>query len=113
VFVPHPLTTDRELDAAIARSFERPIVIFKHSVTCGTSAYAHEEILDLLGGPLPVDVYLVNVHSHRATSNAVASRFGLRHESPQVLLIRDGALVWHASHHRVTSDEIAAALERS
>jgi bacillithiol system protein YtxJ len=88
-------------------------VIFKHSTTCGTSAYAHEEILDWLAdGPLAVDVYLVDVHSHRATSKAVASRFALRHESPQVLLIRDGVLAWHASHHRVTSDEIAAALER-
>jgi len=88
-------------------------VIFKHSATCGTSAYAHEEILDLLAeGPLEADVYLINVHSHRATSNAVASRFALRHESPQVLVIRDGVLAWHASHHRVTSDEIAAALDR-
>ena len=112
--VPHPLTTEGELSAAIERSFATAVVIFTHSETCGTSAYAREEVLDLLAeADFAAEVYLVSVHRSRAISNTIAKRFGLRHESPQVLLIRDGALVWHASHHRVSSNEITAALERT
>ena len=62
---------------------------------------------------LPAGVYVVSVQRNRAISNALSTRFNLRHESPQVLLIRGGALTWHASHHRVTSDELTAALQRT
>jgi bacillithiol system protein YtxJ len=91
----------------------RPVLIYKHSLTCGTSAMALEEVRDLLAGP-PIDasVGLVLVQSARAVSDAVAARFGVRHESPQILLVQDGRVVWHASHYRVTSEAITAALQR-
>jgi bacillithiol system protein YtxJ len=50
---------------------------------------------------------MVTVQTHRAVSNAAAQQLGVRHETPQALLIRDGRVVWSASHFRVT----AAALE--
>jgi bacillithiol system protein YtxJ len=100
-----------ELDAVLAHSATRPTLIFKHSPTCGTSAQAHEEIESLLDeGPVPADVYLISVRASRAVSNAVAERFNLRHESPQVLLVREGAMVWNASHFRVTAASLRAAL---
>ncbi len=107
-----PLTTIDELDAALAASSTRPIVIFKHSATCGTSALAAEEIDDLLAhGALPADIYLVRIQGARAVSNEIERRLRVRHESPQVLLIRDGQVMWSATHYRVTAAAILAALE--
>lgn len=100
-----------ELDAVLSHASTRPTLLFKHSPTCGTSAQAHEEIESLLDeGSLPADVYLISVRASRAVSNAVAERFKLRHESPQVLLVREGTMVWNASHFRVTAAGIRAAL---
>lgn len=109
-----PLITEADLDAAIERSSTTAVVIFKHSETCGTSAYAREELQALLEeSSLAAQVYVVSVQRNRAISNALSTRFNLRHESPQVLLIRGGALTWHASHHRINSDELTAALRRT
>jgi bacillithiol system protein YtxJ len=107
------LTSAADLEVAVAGSFVRPALFFKHSLTCGTSAWALEELEALLDGPpLSVDVCVVHVQTSRALSNAIAERFGVRHESPQALLVRDGQIIWHASHHRLTRSELAAAIER-
>lgn len=104
------LSSLEELDAALART-ARPIVIFKHSPTCGTSAQAHEEIEELAARQgLDADVYVVSVVESRPVSNAIAARFGIRHESPQVLVVRDGHVRWHASHFKVTAARIVDAL---
>ena len=108
------LTTVAELDAALSGSTSRPILIFKHSATCGTSAFAHEEIdeIDLLieEEGLPVDLFVVGVQSARAVSDAIETRLRVRHESPQVLLISNGQVIWRASHFRVTAKAMAEAL---
>ena len=105
------LKTVEDLDHLLATSSTEPGVIYKHSLTCGTSAMAFEEIRDLLAGP-PIGARLgmVMVQPARAVSTLIASRLGLRHESPQVLLVRDGRVVWHASHYRVTAQAIADAV---
>ncbi len=107
-----PLFTIDELDAALAASAVRPVLIFKHSATCGTSAMAAEEIGDLIAGaPLDADIYLLRIQAARAVSDEVSRRLRVRHESPQVLLIQDGHVVWSASHFRVTAAAVLAALE--
>jgi len=107
----HPLTSMETLDAIVARSASEPVAIFKHSHTCGTSAMAEEEVLAFLdSNACAVPVWCVDVGAHRPVSQAVAARFGVRHESPQILIIRDGSVVWSASHFRVTADAIAGKL---
>jgi bacillithiol system protein YtxJ len=107
------LTTPDDLDTAVAGSTIRPLLLFKHSLTCGTSAYAHEEVDDLMAHDAPpVDACVVHVQTGRALSNAIAERFGIRHASPQVLLIANGHVVWHASHHGIRRREMTAAVER-
>jgi bacillithiol system protein YtxJ len=101
------------LDTAIDRSATHPIVIFKHSPTCGTSARASEELQDWLARTqAPVTVYLVRVREPREVSNAIATRFGIRHESPQLLVIDRSQLRWHGSHFHVNARELTMALER-
>lgn len=109
-----PLRDVAALDAALARTTSGPILLFKHSPTCGISAQAHAEIGEWLerqpNGVPPV--YLISVREHRLVSNAVAERFGIRHESPQVLLVDATGVRWHASHFRVVPADIQAALRR-
>ncbi len=100
-----------EVDPVLARSSSRPILIFKHSSTCGVSAEAYGEIEALLAGPpLSTDVYLVDVRAARPVSNAIAARLEIRHESPQVLLVDRGRVRWSASHFRVTARALRAEL---
>ena len=106
-----PLTDIDQIDAAVARSLVEPVLIFKHSRTCGTSAEAHAEVSALLAGTLDAPVYLVDVRSARQASNAISQRFGIRHESPQVLLLEGGRVRWSASHYHVNEREILQALQ--
>lgn len=105
------LTSESALDAALRASQHRPVLLFKHSATCGISAQAHESLSEWLAAESdPPSVYLIDVRAHRPLSMAVAERFGIRHESPQVLLVDRGAVAWHGSHFHVTAREVATAV---
>jgi bacillithiol system protein YtxJ len=56
--------------------------------------------------------FLLSVRASRAVSTEVATRFGIRHESPQALVLSGGKVVWHGSHYRATPTAIVAALEK-
>lgn len=101
-----------DVDTLLAESSVRPVLLLKHSYTCGTSAQALDELHAHLDEHEAGRVLfaLVTVQTHRPVSAAIASRLGIRHETPQALLIRNGIAVWHASHFRVTADSIAAAI---
>ncbi len=108
-----PLRSLHDLDAALVRGESEPIVIFKHSPTCGVSAQASEEIAGMLeSATFPLPLYVVSVRAQREVSDAITKRFGIRHESPQVLLVHRGTVLWHASHFRVSAAEIQSAVER-
>ncbi len=107
------LSNIAELERALAQSSQRPAVIFKHSPTCGTSAQAFESVSDWLKGEVPdADFYVVPVQTSRALSTQLATQFGIRHESPQVMVIDRGQVVWHGSHFRAAASSIAAALDK-
>jgi len=109
------LGTIRDLDhleALIAGSFDRPVLIFKHSRSCGTSHVAQEELLaHTAASALDATYVQLTVQDQRDLSDAVARHFSLRHETPQALVIRDGTMTWSGSHFRVTASAIAAAIE--
>lgn len=91
----------------IQASKENPQLIYKHSHRCsvcfvakGTLEQASEEILQ------HADMHFVNVVNSREASNAIASKFDLRHESPQALLVDDGEVVWHASHGSINAEAL-------
>jgi bacillithiol system protein YtxJ len=105
------LVSDAALESALEASQRRPVLLFKHSATCGISAQAHEALSDWLSRePDPLPVYVIDVRAHRPLSMAVAERFGIRHESPQVLLVDHGRVAWHGSHFHVNAREILGAL---
>jgi bacillithiol system protein YtxJ len=110
----HELRALDDLDAAIAAAGSRPLLIFKHSLTCGTSAFAFEELERLAATPgLDADLLVVAVQQSRALSNAIAERWRIRHESPQALILVKGEIRWHASHYKLTREVMAEALTRA
>ena len=107
------LETLEDLASAIAASYDRPTVIFKHSASCGLSAQAFHSIGELLDQKPPdANWFLLPVRTSRSVSAAVATQYGIRHESPQALVLVDGKVAWHGSHFRATAASIAAALDR-
>ena len=105
-----------QLDHLLSESHTRPLLLFKHSFSCGVSAEALDELIDHLNADIvaagvPDPRYaIVTVQTHRDVSNAVSSKLGIRHETPQALLIRDGRVIWSASHFRVTAEAMKKAL---
>ncbi len=93
------------LDALFEESHRRPVVLFKHSNTCGISADIIEQV-----GDVDADVNVIVVQLHRSISNAVEERTGHRHQSPQVFVIKDGKAVYHATHYGITANGIEAGL---
>jgi len=55
-----------------------------------------------------IPVYLVDVIAQRPLSREIAARLGIRHESPQVIVLRNGAVAWHGSHSDVSAEALAA-----
>jgi bacillithiol system protein YtxJ len=91
------------LDALLERAQRQPVWVFKHSLTCGTSSVAWAEFRRF-AAEQPADgaVYaVIEVQNARAVSQALAERTGVRHQSPQVLLLRDGRVAWQASHFQI------------
>ncbi len=109
---PTPLHDVQSLDAAIAESCNRPVVLFKHSRHCGVSCEALDELqIHLDGTDGGVSYKMITVQTHRPVSDAAAQRLGLRHETPQVMLLRDGKVVWNASHFRITARQLDQILK--
>ncbi len=107
-----PLSHVEELEAAIAESRERPVLLFKHSRTCGISCEALDELLAHVEAAQASAAYkLITVQSHRHVSNEAATRLGVRHATPQAILLRNGRPVWNASHFRITKDQLDDALQ--
>jgi bacillithiol system protein YtxJ len=90
------------------RSKQRPIVIFKHSLTCPISAAAYDQMTRFDG-----DVALIEVQRARQLSNEIEKRLGVAHESPQVLILSKGQVVWNASHFKITADAVADAVKEA
>ena len=102
-----------QADELISAADPRPLVIFKHSRSCGTSAQAFDELLEHLdASDSDVRYAIVTVQTHRDVSSAVSRMLGVRHETPQALIVQDGQVVWSASHFRVTAEAVNAAIKR-
>ncbi|MFB3787198.1 MAG: bacillithiol system redox-active protein YtxJ [bacterium] len=98
----------QDLEECLRRSREQTVFILKHNRTCPVSARAKQEV-DAFLRRRPATVYLVVVQTERPASNAIAERLRVKHESPQVLCLRDGAVQAVFHHHQIT----AAALEKA
>ncbi len=104
------LTEIKQLDAIVAESFSTPAVIFKHSTRCGISRMAlrgFEVDFDPEDGIKP---YYLDLLHHRELSNAVAEQFRVWHQSPQILLIKNGICIFDTSHGDIDATRLANKL---
>lgn len=95
------------LEHLLTDSTTKPVIVFKHSNACSISARAYREMEKVEG------VNILEVQSARDVSRELANRTGVRHETPQVIILRDGKAVWNASHFDVTAADVKKALESS
>jgi bacillithiol system protein YtxJ len=103
-----PLADADALDELFKLSHSKPVVLFKHSTTCPISSAAYQEMSQYEG-----DISLLVVQKARELSRAVETRTGVRHESPQAIVLRNGTPVWNASHWRVRAEEVARAVREN
>ena len=104
------ISSELQLQAAIDESFEKPVVLFKHSVSCGISAgvkYSLEKDWDFRKDE--ISFYYLDLLSFRQISNKIADDFRVTHQSPQIILLKKGKAVYDTSHHGIS----VAALRNS
>ena len=85
-------------------------VVYKHSTSCPVSAIVIDEVLQFAEKHPSWPVHVVQVIEHRDLSDTVADRLGVRHESPQALVLRDGRCIWHTSHGGITAHQLGQHL---
>jgi len=107
------ITTESEWNDLLQRSAERGQLIIKHSTTCPVSANALREFDEYIAGQpnQDVDYTLVKVIESRPVSNQIAEDLGVKHESPQVIFVKNKEKYWTTSHWSVTKEHITAVLD--
>lgn len=101
-----PLTNAEQLTGLIERSNTVPQVIFKHSTRCGISSMVLSR-LERSQPPASADFYFLDLIRYRDISNRIAEQFDIYHESPQILLIKNGRCMYDESHMGISMDELA------
>jgi bacillithiol system protein YtxJ len=104
----NPVSDDAALEELFARSHEEPVLLFKHSNACPISARAYSQMT-----AVKTPVAIVVVQKSRDLSREVEQRTGVRHETPQALVIRNGRAVWNASHFDITADTVERAVREN
>lgn len=89
------------LESLFKDSDEKPVLLFKHSTSCPISAHAYAEMQNVTG-----DVNLIVVQTARKISDEIAARTGIRHETPQAIILKKGKPVYHAAHYDITADDV-------
>jgi bacillithiol system protein YtxJ len=99
------ITDTKAFEEWADRSKERLVVIFKHSLTCPISASAYDQMAQFDG-----EVALIEVQRAPELSREIENSLGVEHESPQVIILRKGRVVWNASHFGITADAVTKAM---
>ena len=87
-------------------------LIYKHSPACYSSTRAYREVQAFLVDTPDVPVFMVDVIYDRPLSREIEATLGIRHESPQAILLRFGEPVWHTSHFRITAEALSREADR-
>ncbi|MFV8370082.1 bacillithiol system redox-active protein YtxJ [Flavobacterium sp. LB2R40] len=101
------LTDLGQLNEIIAISNEKPVAIFKHSTRCSVSRMALKQFENEFNSSDKVTPYFLDLIAYRAISNAIADQFGVTHQSPQLILIKDGKAIYNVSHSDIDAEELS------
>ena len=105
--------TTADFSSLLAASQDKPVFLFKHSTRCPISASRWRVLQEYAGRESRADFWKLLVVEDRPVSTYVADQTGVRHQSPQAILLYQGKPVWDESHYRITAEDMEAALERA
>jgi bacillithiol system protein YtxJ len=105
----HSLSNEADWAEARSRSEEQPVLLFKHSAACSVSGRADEEMRQLAEDE-DVPTYKLVVQESRALSDEIANTLGVRHETPQAILLHGREPVFNTSHFDVTAEALRKAV---
>jgi len=101
------ITTIEMLDEISQGSYERPAAILKHSTSCGISRMVLRQFeKDYNLEPDKVDLYFLDLLRYREISNKIASKFNVPHESPQLIVLKEGRAIYDASHGAIAVESL-------
>ena len=105
------LETLEQLDSILNASQEKPVAIFKHSISCGISSMVKSQLEESWNiNPEELDFYYLDLITNRPVSNKIAEQLDVVHQSPQVILVKKGKAVYHSSHHSISVEALQDAL---
>lgn len=101
------LTSISQLEDLLANAGEQTYVFFKHSTRCGISRMVWNQVR-FLGNEKPEDVslYYLDLITYRDVSNAIATRLGVFHQSPQLIVLQNNEVVYEASHSGIENEMV-------
>ena len=102
------LTDLRQLNEISTLSNEKAVAIFKHSTRCSISRMALKQFENEFDSRDKVTPYFLDLIAHRNISNEIAHHFGVTHQSPQLILIKDGKAIYNVSHSDIDAGELKA-----
>lgn len=103
-----PLNSINQLDDIKVKSSIKTQIIFKHSTRCGTSRMVLKQFeRDYIFSENGMDLYFLDLIAYRDVSNEIASQFNVFHESPQLLVVKNGVVVAHSSHGAINNINLA------
>ncbi len=108
------LKESRQLQDLVLESHDRPVLIFKHSTSCSISRAALGRMERSWNENEMKDVkpYFLDLLSYRTISKSIADQFSVEHESPQILLIRNGKSVYDRSHFDIDYKNVKSEIEK-
>lgn len=104
------LTDLQQLNEIQQESNEKPVLIFKHSTRCSISRMALKQFENEFDLHEQVKPYFLDLIANRDVSNELANRFQVVHQSPQILLIKNGKSIYDASHDRIDAGVLKSKL---
>ena len=100
------LTNLGQLDEIRMLSNEKPVAIFKHSTRCSVSRMALKQFENEFDNSAKVTPYFLDLIAYRDVSNAITNQFGVTHQSPQLILIKEGKAIYNVSHSDIDAEEL-------
>jgi len=100
------LTDLGQLNEIVEVSNEKLVLIFKHSTRCSISRYSLKQFENEFTFEDKIVPYFLDLIAHRDVSNEIAQRFGVFHESPQIILIKEGKAIYDASHESIDAKKL-------
>ncbi len=102
-----PLQSQEQLDELVILSSKEPVAIFKHSTRCGISRMVLRKFENNVSEELKdFKLFYLDLLNHRDISNEIAVKFAVQHQSPQLLVIKNGIAIAHASHNDIIAMDL-------